>query len=706
MSTLKYQEMNKAPAQYLQESDIIVATDHTHDNRYYTKAEVDNKLLKKSDVRTGILSSGPGIKSFSFNGTENARVALDFMDITEDSSIGSSEQPARADHFHKKLYAGNGLVLASYDGSKEVTFELSKEVLNNLTPHEALMNGPGIKDFIYTGHDPVEVAVDFGDVDEDSGTSNLAARRDHWHKILSAGSGIAGFEYSGSRKAEIAVAWDARDEEELTGKENLVARADHGHTTVVKVEGEGSYLQDVKLENNKDKIELIKTYSNSSLEGALTEGALGFSVGNAQGIVYDWIVHEEFVCATELDVKDSKEKVEEIGSGDVYDLPANAVYSYVDSSWTVSDKKLRPGRIYSNPATSKGYFKYTDNFIPLWDKSGTGKPQVAYVCTTKEDVIDSKKQIEESGQPGLVYDLLNEITWIFNGTSWTTIPGCDLRPGELYINPATGKGYFKYFDETIVSLWNKGGNQLSFAYVCENEEDLADSKKEIEEKNPEDEEQRYIYDAQTNTVERWTGTEWEVVSDKELRPGHIYTNSATGKGFIYEDGEVKKLWQSGNVKPPVFMYICENDEDVWESKRAVEYSEIVDEDLSFIYDIRDNKVEQWTGIEWKEINKKIKNWTIYVNQETGKGFFKYPDIIKKLWGGEGKLPIVIRKGSMNISEIQSLRDCNIVHNHKEFSWYKSGSITVAELEEIQKQTPLNFDWLYEGHISLEQLENF
>lgn len=694
MSDLKHQGMEVSAAEFLQGS-LPVSNDHIHDNRYYTKAEIEEKLKEKDSVKTGILTSGIGVKSFTFNGTANAKVELNFEDLGVDNSFGTSSKPARLDHYHQKLFTGFGFKPVAYDGSKEITLELEKTLFDN----EILTNGPGIKDFIYDGTEPASISVDFGEKTELSGSLDIAARIDHKHKSLTAGSGIAALNYDTSETAIVQVAWDNKAEN--AGTSELVARADHGHATVNKIEGSGEWLADIKLSTNGNNLELTKTFRKSIVEGALTEGGVAFSVGNAQGLVYDYTLHEAFICTTDLDVTDSKKEIEFRGSGIIYDLVKNDIYEFDGSSWKSVEETLRPGRIYANTATKKGFYKFPNKLEQLWDYTGSGEPNEVFICSNKFEVKDSKKAVEKTSS-GKVFDLENDITWIWDGFTWSKIPGCELRPNELYVNPVTEKGYFVKLDGTVVSLWSDSGAKLDFAYICENEEDFIDSKEEIEQTLPE-EEKRYIYDLQTETVLFFTGSKWITDNSKELQQGKIYANSTTGKGFIYRDEEVKKLWESGKVKPPVFAFICENEEDIWESKRTVEVSEILTEEDSFVYNIENDFVEQWTGSSWITVTKKLRNWTTYVNTVTSKGFFKYPEKVKKLWGDTSKLPITVRKGSLNCSEMQALRDNQVIFGDK-FSWFKNGVITVAELTALAKTSPVKFSWLYNGSFTVETLE--
>lgn len=148
VTKLTFQDMEESPALYVQgssEDPTKVDNTHMHDNRYYLKAEVDSLLANEKG--TGILSAGPGIRNFAYNGKADAQVTLDFIPISEDSSQGISTQPARADHYHQKLFTGHGFKEAVYDGSKSVVLELDDGVIGR----EALMSGPGIKRFTYTG---------------------------------------------------------------------------------------------------------------------------------------------------------------------------------------------------------------------------------------------------------------------------------------------------------------------------------------------------------------------------------------------------------------------------------------------------------------------------------------------------------------------------------------------------------------------------
>lgn len=218
----------------------IIDNSHNHDNRYYTKDDVDNKLelIYEESKPMKMLKAGSGLSYFEYTGLENKTIDLDFEQSQLSPTIGVSTKPSRSDHYHQNLLTGIGLKSATYNGSNNTIFSLDFSNNGSSTKpsrddhkHALLTAGNGLISNIYDGSDGKIFALDFGDDSQPKyGTENTPARRNHYHNSLVAGNGLIYKKYNGNADCEFSVEYEGYDND--FGTKISIARSDHKHNSL------------------------------------------------------------------------------------------------------------------------------------------------------------------------------------------------------------------------------------------------------------------------------------------------------------------------------------------------------------------------------------------------------------------------------------------------------------------------------------------
>lgn len=215
----------------------LIDNSHIHDNRYYTKSEVNSMLENTAGEihEHPALTNGLGIQELEYNGTETKQVSLDFENSTGNPKIGYSSRPARSDHYHDRLIEGEGIKAFTYNGSGNKTVSIdfdsngiSSKVSRSDHIHGTISTGVGLKNISYNGSQSVIIEVNFSqEPGSKYGIENTVSRSDHYHENLVSGNGIAFFEYDGSQNKAISVEYEGFGND--FGSSVKVARGDHNH---------------------------------------------------------------------------------------------------------------------------------------------------------------------------------------------------------------------------------------------------------------------------------------------------------------------------------------------------------------------------------------------------------------------------------------------------------------------------------------------
>lgn len=248
---------------------------HIHDNRYYTKDEIDNKLDHILDTNKPIqlLNAGIGLDFFEFDGTKEVTINLDFEESHLASYIGISQKPARSDHYHSELINGTGLKTFVYNGSKNssimIDFDFngsSSKVSRADHVHKILSTGIGLLPNSYDSSANTIFNVNFGlEIGNSFGTSNIVSRVDHYHKILTAGNGLVFAQYTGVSDIDFSLSYGGHGSD--WGIDVSVARSDHTHSKLYTDKSEYEENAIISIENRNNSLVFINT--KNQLTGSL-----------------------------------------------------------------------------------------------------------------------------------------------------------------------------------------------------------------------------------------------------------------------------------------------------------------------------------------------------------------------------------------------------------------------------------------------------
>lgn len=227
------------------DNGLIIDNSHVHDNRYYTKENIDNIIAEvhnEFDSRNKTLSAGLGLISADYDTTQDIVFNLDFLEKNDKN--GKIDKPSRVDHAHEKLILNEGFIQKEYNGYSETIanldfagFGTSTQVSRSDHTHFPLVNGYGIKALSYNGSNQQVVEIDelqFADVN-------------HNHKILTAGNGLIKKYYDGTYEEDFSADYAGFGED--YGISIQIARADHKHSqyttfddTISRIEHEDNKL--------------------------------------------------------------------------------------------------------------------------------------------------------------------------------------------------------------------------------------------------------------------------------------------------------------------------------------------------------------------------------------------------------------------------------------------------------------------------------